>query len=242
MDDSRIETKNVELDEAYVADRPGVAAGHYVGIAVSDTGIGISQELQARIFEPFFSTKEKGKGTGLGLSTVYGIVKQSGGHISVYSEMGMGTSFRVYLPRVNDPLEADTAPVVLPHDERGSETIVLVEDQPSLRELFGTMLTKSGYRVLPAATPAEALELSKTHQDQVHVLMTDVVLPGMNGDALAEEFSRTHPETKILFVSAFTENVVSQRGRLESGTNFLQKPFTHRDLTRKIREILDQKK
>ena len=235
-----IETKNVELDEAYVSERPGVTPGRYVGIAVSDTGIGISRELQARIFEPFFTTKESGMGTGLGLATVYGIVRQSGGHISVYSEVGMGTSFRVYLPLVVDPLETVKAPTVMPHDGRGSETVVLVEDQPTLRELFVTMLVKNGYRVLPVSTPAHALELSKTHNEDLDVLMTDVVLPGMNGRALADEFARIHPETKVLFVSAFTELVISQKAKLPIGTSFLQKPFTHKDLTRKIRQILDE--
>jgi len=234
-----IETKNVVLDQAYVAERSGIAPGAYVSIGVNDTGVGISQELQARIFEPFFTTKERGKGTGLGLATVYGIVKQSGGHVSVYSEVGMGTSFTVYLPRVNDPLETTPSrPASGP--EGGTETILLVEDQPTLRELFGTMLNQRGYRVLTAASPAEALELSKSCADKVHVLMTDVVLPGMNGRALAEQFAEIRPGIKILFISAFTETVVAQNGKLASGTTFLQKPFTHKDLARKLREILDQ--
>jgi signal transduction histidine kinase/CheY-like chemotaxis protein len=234
-----IETKNTELDHAYASERPGITPGAYVSIGVHDTGVGISQELQARIFEPFFTTKERGKGTGLGLATVYGIVKQSGGHVSVYSEVGMGTSFRVYLPRVTDPLET-TASRSASHPERGSETVLLVEDQPALRELFATMLRQSGYRVLSAASPAEALELSKSHPDKVHVLMTDVVLPGMNGRALAEQLAEIRPGIKILLVSAFTETVVARSGKLVSGTRFLQKPFTHKDLARKLREVLDQ--
>jgi len=235
-----IETKDVELDESYARERQGVTPGFYVGVAVSDTGTGMSRELQARIFEPFFTTKESGKGTGLGLATVYGIVKQSGGHISVYSEEGMGTSFRIYLPKVSDPLEIVTKSSPEDREERGSETILLVEDQTSLRELYATMLARNGYHVIPASTPAEALQSSKTLGGDIHLLMTDVILPGMNGRELADEIVRERPGTKVLLVSAFTESLVTDKSRLKIGTGFLQKPFSHRDLGQKIRELLDQ--
>ncbi len=232
-----IETRNVELNEAYAREHAGATSGPCIGIAVSDTGVGISQELQQRIFEPFFTTKERGEGTGLGLATVYGIVKQSGGYISVYSEPGMGTSFRIFLPRVYDPLEIAATPILVSY-AGGSETILLVEDQPTLRELFQAMLTKNGYRVFAAASPTQALEMSRQVR-KVDVLMTDVILPGMNGRVLAEQFMKIQPQTKVLFVSGFTENVVTQ-GKLDSGIGFLQKPFAHHDLSRKIREILDK--
>jgi PAS domain S-box-containing protein len=234
-----IETRNVELDENYVREHPGATVGRHVGISVTDTGIGISRELQSRIFEPFFTTKERGKGTGLGLSTVYGVVKQSGGYISVYSEAGMGTSFRVYLPRVDAPLEAAAGELMPQPEQRGSETILLVEDQLALRELFRTMLLESGYQVLQAATPAEALKLAREAPEKADALMTDVMLPGMNGRALAEQVTKIWPQAKVLFVSGFTENVLNQHGELDAGTGFLQKPFTHKHLNRKLRELLD---
>ncbi len=234
-----IETRNVTLDEEYVRDRPGVPVGQYVAMTVSDTGVGISREVQARIFEPFFTTKGTGSGTGLGLATVYGIVKQSGGHIAVYSEVGVGSSFKVYLPRVDQPVEAAVPDPAAVQDDRGSETILLVEDQAALRELFEIVLTRKGYRVLPAETPSRALELANSHTG-VDVLMTDVILPGMNGPRLAEAVSRIHPQAHVLFVSAFTDAVIPQDGSFTSKANFLQKPFTHKDLTRKIREILSK--
>ncbi len=235
-----IETRNVELDDAYAREHSGATPGRHVGISVSDTGIGISKELQSLIFEPFFTTKERGKGAGLGLATVYGIVKQSGGYISVYSEAGLGTSFRVYLPRVDDPLEVVTTRTPAFYAGGGSETILLVEDQPALLELFRKLLRRDGYQVMAASTPAEALRISQRHPGRVDVLMTDVVLPGMNGRILAEKFAKVHPETRVLFVSGFTENVVTQQGKPDSETSFLQKPFTHQDLSQKIREILDR--
>ena len=232
-----IETRNVELDDAYVREHPGSAAGRFIAVSVSDTGLGISPEVQPRIFEPFFTTKERGHGTGLGLATVYGIVKQSGGYITLYSEPGMGTSFRIYLPRVDEPLEnaAPIAPVA--RLRGGSETVLLVEDQPTLLDLFEAMLKKDGYRVLAAATPTEALEIAN-RAEKVHVLMTDVILPGMNGRVLAERFTKLQPQTRILFVSGFAENVAAH-GKFNAETGFLQKPFTHTDLSRKLRELLD---
>jgi two-component system cell cycle sensor histidine kinase/response regulator CckA len=214
-----IETRNVELDEPYVREHPGATEGPHIGIGVTDSGVGISQDVQARIFEPFFTTKERGKGTGLGLATVYGIVKQSGGHISVYSEPGMGTSFRIYLPKVNEALPF-SAPVTNVSAERGWETILLVEDQTSLREL---------------------LEVARSHAGDLHLLMTDVILPGMNGLSLAEQLRRDRPDLKVLFVSGFTENVVSPEGTLGAGSGFLQKPFSHEQLHQKLSDILHER-
>jgi len=232
-----IETRNVELDESYVLDHPGVPPGQYVGVTVSDTGVGISRELQSQIFEPFFTTK-KGKGTGLGLSTVYGIVRQSGGYVSVYSEPGMGTSFRIYFPAVSGlietpvPIEEDALP------EGGGETILLVEDRGPLRELFQSMLERGGYHLLTAGTPSEALQIAASYSDKIHLLITDVVLPEMTGPELAERYRRTRHESEVLFVSAFTESVISRQGKLSPGVNFLQKPVSQDNLVRKIREIL----
>jgi signal transduction histidine kinase len=236
-----IETRNVELDDEYVREHPGATEGSHVGIGVTDTGIGISQEVQARIFEPFFTTKERGKGTGLGLATVYGIVKQSGGHISVYSEPGMGTSFRIYLPRINEPLPF-SAPVETSRlAERGWETILLVEDQTSLRELFEVMLKQDGYRVLTGDSPQKALEVARSYTGDLHLLMTDVILPGMNGFSLAEQLRKDRPGVNVLFVSGFTENVASPEGTLGAGTGFLQKPFSHQQLHQKLGEILQRR-
>ncbi len=232
-----IETKNVQLDESYVLDHPGVPPGEYVGVAVSDTGVGISRELQSQIFEPFFTTK-KGKGTGLGLSTVYGIVRQSGGYVSVYSEPGMGTSFRIYFPAVSGtiekpmPVKEDASP------EGGGETILLVEDRGPLRELFQSMLERGGYHVLTAGTPNEALQISAAYSNTIHLLIADVVLPEMTGPELAKQFRSTRQESEVLFVSAFTESVISRQGKLSPNLNFLQKPVSHDTLIRKIREIL----
>ncbi len=232
-----VETHNVELDEAYVHEHPGAAAGRFVAISVSDTGLGISPEIQARVFEPFFTTKERGRGTGLGLATVYGIVKQSGGYITLYSEPGVGTTFRIYLPRVDAPLEHSSSLISAAPVRAGSETVLLVEDQAALLELFAAMLKKNGYRVLPAATPDAALEISK-NGEKVDVLMTDVILPGMNGRVLAERLAKIQPQARVLFMSGFTENVAPHE-KFNSKTGFLQKPFTHDDLNRKLREILD---
>ncbi len=232
-----IETRNVKLDESYVFDHPGVPPGQYVCIAVSDTGVGISRELQSQIFEPFFTTK-KGKGTGLGLATVYGIVRQSGGYVSVYSEPGMGTSFRIYFPAVSGSIET---PAPIKEDallEGGGETILLVEDRGPLRELFQSMLERGGYHLLTAGTPSEALQIAASHSDTIHLLITDVVLPEMTGPELAERYRRTRQESEVLFVSAFTESVISRQGKLSPGINFLQKPVSHDNLVRKIREIL----
>lgn len=233
---------NVHLDEAYAARRVVVRPGSYVQIAVTDTGCGMSEEVQAHIFEPFFTTKELGKGTGLGLATVYGIVKQSGGYIWVYSEVGRGTVFRIYLPMVETRSQRP-APV-LPAEEDvlgGCETILLVEDDPSLRDVTTEFLRASGYRVLPAATPAAALQLGDAHIGPIHFLLTDVIMPEMNGRELANKLSVKRPHMRVLYVSGYTDGIIREGtgGVLEPGLAFLQKPYSRQALTRKIRELLD---
>lgn len=234
-----IETANVTLDEAYAAGRPVTVPGRYVMFAVSDTGVGMGEETKARVFEPFFTTKPKGKGTGLGLATVYGIVKQSGGYIWVYSEPGRGTTFKVYLPRVDAPVEpAGTAPVET-SSLRGSETILLCEDQEQVRTLTRRMLEARGYDVLVARSGHEALRLAEERSGPIHLLVTDVVMPGMSGKELALLLNPPRPAMKVLYVSGYTDESIVQHGVLEPGAAFLQKPFTAEMLARKVREVLD---
>jgi signal transduction histidine kinase/ActR/RegA family two-component response regulator len=233
-----IETSNVEIDEVYAKQHPPVTIGGYVMLSVSDTGIGMPAEIRERIFEPFFSTKEKGKGTGLGLATVYGIVKQSHGFVWVYSEPGMGTTFKVYLPRTQGALEAP-APKTEIRTIEGSETILLVEDNAMLRELGQIFLERNGYTVLPAESPAQALDTIQAHPGTIHLLITDVVLPGMNGRKLSEQVEKARPGIKALFVSGYSEDIITHHGELQAGTNFLPKPYSRETLSRKVREVLD---
>ncbi len=234
-----LETCRVYLDEAYARAHAGVKPGEYVMIAVSDTGAGMDAETRSHIFEPFFTTKEKGKGTGLGLATVYGIVKQSGGDIWVYSEPGKGTTFKLYFPRVGDNAE-ELRPLPEPGRGAGTETILVVEDEPSLCELVATMLTARGYHVLKAGDPEEAARVAARHQGPIAMLLTDVVLPQMSGKELADLLVKSRPELKVLFVSGYTENTVVHHGVLEPGFEFLAKPFTDEALARKVRQILDK--
>jgi len=236
-----IETANVSLDGAYVANQPLVAAGDYVMIAMSDTGTGMDAETQARVFEPFFTTKARGKGTGLGLATVYGIVKQSGGYIWVYSELGIGTTFKIYLPRVAGG-EVAEPPIVVPVPTatlHGSETILVVEDQEEVRTLIRKTLEARGYHVLTAANGAAALTTAAAHPGPIHLLLSDVVMPGMSGREVSRLLSPTRLSMRTLYVSGYTDESIVQHGVLEGGVEFLQKPFTAEGLLRRIREVLD---
>ena len=235
-----IETSNVEIDEEYAARHVAVKPGSYVLLAVTDTGCGMDEQTKARIFEPFFTTKEKGKGTGLGLSTVYGIVKQSGGNIWVYSEPGQGTTFKIYLPRELSAATATaTKPPTVPRRATGTETILVVEDEEALRKVAKRTLDAAGYTVLTAADGDEALLTCARHAGDIHLLLTDVVMPRMSGRALAQELSKTRPTLKVLYMSGYTDDAIVHHGVLDAGTHFLGKPFTAADLTRKVREVLD---
>jgi signal transduction histidine kinase len=239
-----IATANVDLDEAYADRRAVVKPGRYVQLAVSDTGCGMDEETRSRIFEPFFTTKEQGKGTGLGLATVYGIVKQSGGYVWVYSEPGHGTAFKVYLPMVDAAAESPRHTERSEELPRGSETILVVEDDALLREVTCEFLQTSGYTVIPAGSPAEAMHLTESHSGPIDFLLTDVIMPKMNGRELATRLSKARPEMKVLYVSGYADGIVrdGMHGALEEGLAFLQKPYTHRALTWKVREILDSQR
>jgi two-component system cell cycle sensor histidine kinase/response regulator CckA len=234
-----LETSNVDLDSAYADEHVTVKPGKYVMLAVSDTGIGMSQQTIAHIFEPFYTTKESGSGTGLGLSTVYGIVKQSGGYIWVYSEPGKGSTFKVYLPRVEDAVEkTETGPAPVQETQRGWETILLVEDEEAVRELIYAVLTEHGYDVIAARDPEHAIKLATSYAREIHMLLTDVIMPGMSGRELANNVSARRPGIRILFMSGYTDNVITTGGMLEKGLAFLQKPFSPSTLIQKVREVL----
>jgi PAS domain S-box-containing protein len=234
-----IETQNAELSEEYAEGHLPVVPGAYVMLAVSDTGIGMDAQTRGRIFEPFFTTKDKGKGTGLGLSTVYGIVKQSGGYIWAYSEPGRGTTFKVYLPRVDAPVEAIAPPPQPGGTLAGTETVLLAEDDELLRPLARGLLQKLGYTVLDAGSAEEALALAGAHAGPIHLLFADVVMPGESGRQLASRLAELRPDTRVLYTSGYTDDAIVHHGMLEPGLNYLQKPFTPAALARKVREVLD---
>ncbi len=233
-----IETSAAELNESYGQTHPGVRPGRYVLLSLSDTGTGMDTQTQARIFEPFFTTKEPGKGTGLGLSTVYGIVKQHEGHIAVYSEPGQGTTFKVYLPRVDEEAAREEAAPAPPRAAVEGGTVLLVEDDEEMRQLSREILEAQGYHVLEAQDGEAALELSEGHAGPVHLLLTDMVMPRMTGRQLAERLRSSRSEMRVLFVSGYAGDMVVRDGDLEAGMAFLQKPFTPNQLGRKIRELM----
>jgi CheY-like chemotaxis protein len=235
-----IETANVELSAEYAGHHIDVAAGPYTLLAVSDTGTGMDDATKTRLFEPFFTTKEQGKGTGLGLSIVYGIIKQCGGEILVYSEPGHGTTFKIYLPVVNASPEALRPEAEEREITAAFETVLLVEDEPQVRSLTRTMLNSRGYRVLEAASAGDALKIIAEPDRPIDLLLTDIVMPGMNGADLARQAAGVRPAIRVLFMSGYTESGVMDRGVLDPETPFIQKPFTLRALDRKIREVLSR--
>ncbi len=235
----KIQTANVELDQTYTRNHPGSKAGTYVLLAVTDTGKGMDAATLTHIFEPFFTTKERGQGTGLGLATVYGIVKQSNGYIGVDSSLGKGASFQIYLPRHEGQPAAKEQKSGPPENLRGTESILLAEDSESLRKLAQTNLESAGFRVLSACSGEEALEIASRHGSTFDLLLTDVVMPGMNGRVLAEQLSPRQPGMKVLYMSSYTDSFIAGHGVLNPGTHLLHKPFTEDALIRKVREVLD---
>jgi two-component system, cell cycle sensor histidine kinase and response regulator CckA len=233
-----IETAHVELDEGYTKRRIAVKRGPYVLLAVSDTGHGMDGATRERLFEPFFTTKGQGKGTGLGLSTVFGVVKQSGGTLDVYSEVGSGTSFKVYLPliQVAEPADRDQAQR---KTRRGNETILLVEDDEMVRNLVRETLEREGYKILDAPDPVEARRLVDHHRGSLQLLITDVVLPKLSGRQLAEDLTKVRTDLKVLYMSGYTDSAVVNNGILTQEVAFLQKPFTPQALAQKVREVLE---
>jgi two-component system cell cycle sensor histidine kinase/response regulator CckA len=237
-----IQTANVELDAAFVREHPGSVPGQYVMLAVTDTGTGMDPETQAQIFEPFFTTKGRDQGTGLGLATVYGVVKQSNGYIAVESEKGKGAVFKIFLPRIEQPVTAPSKSSPEPLTIRGSETILLVEDAEPLRLLAQLFLKENGYQVLAAADGSEAQQVAAQNPGPIHLLLTDVVMPGINGRVLAERLAPRHPAMKVLYMSGYTDSFIAGHGVLEEGIHLLHKPFTEEVLVRKVRELLDGSK
>jgi signal transduction histidine kinase len=236
-----IATNNVTLDEHYTRSHPGAGPGDYVMLSVSDTGTGMTEEVKARLFEAFFTTKPLGKGTGLGLATCQTIVQQSGGHIAVYSEIGLGTTFKVYFPRVQLPLDAAAKSTQTGPPPRGTETLLIVEDEPAVRQLAQSVLEAQGYEVLSASNGRDGLRAARAHKGApIRLVVTDVVMPQMGGKVMTEWFKTTNPALKILFTSGYTDDAIAHHGVLDAGVEFLSKPYTPAMLARKVREMLDQ--
>jgi CheY-like chemotaxis protein len=233
-----VRTENVEIDALYSQTVPGLQPGRHVVLSVTDTGCGMDADTQARIFEPFFTTKETGKGSGLGLATVYGTVKQNRGDVHVYTKPGYGTTFRVYLPGVDEAEPSVGGSVATGRAEGGDETILLVEDERQIRGLLQQLLEEKGYRVLEAESAARAEEILKTYEGDIRLLVSDVVMPDKSGPELAEELSRLRPGVKVIFMSGYPYRVVSERGPLPHASNFLEKPFTCDALLAKVRTVL----
>jgi CheY-like chemotaxis protein len=234
-----IETSNVDWDENYVRAHPAGKAGPYVMLAISDNGIGMADETKAHIFEPFFTTKGRGKGTGLGLSTVYGIVKQSDGFIWVYSELNKGTTFKTYLPQAEGMVSKPNGESKSEFEFRGYETVLVVEDEAPVRALAGRILRDRGYTVIEAPNGIEALRLAREFAGDIHLVLTDVVMPGMSGKELVTQLEALRPGIKALYISGYTDNAIIHKGMLDSDVAFLQKPFTIEILTRRVLETIN---
>jgi CheY-like chemotaxis protein len=235
-----IETRNVELDSSYVRARPGVATGRHVLLAVSDTGVGMDEDVRAHLFEPFFTTKEPGQGTGLGLATVHGIVRQSGGHVWAYSEVGKGSSIKIYVPAVGEAAER-LPPKVSDTDglPAGTETVLVAEDDDAVRAVTVEALRRVGYTVLAAPSGEEALALAGSHDGEVHLLLTDVVMPGLGVRELVAALAALHPGARVLYMSGYTDDAINHQGLLEPTVNYIEKPFTPAKLIRHVRRLLD---
>jgi two-component system, cell cycle sensor histidine kinase and response regulator CckA len=234
-----IETQNVYLEDDYISQHIEISPGAFVRMTVTDTGDGMDELTRRRVFEPFFTTKEIGKGTGLGLSTVYGIVKQSGGDIMVYSEIGHGTTFKVYLPSVDQSVEQPQWVADRDHQYAGTETILLVEDDDVVRRLVCEVLTSNGYRILEAKSGKAALSICRSHAGVIHLLLTDVIMPAMGGRELKDKVTNLCPDVKILFMSGYTDDSVANRGIYDADFAFIEKPFTPDGLARRVREVLE---
>jgi len=234
-----VETANIELDQSFMQDAV-IHPGSYVMLAVSDDGIGMTEETRRRLFEPFFTTKEVGKGTGLGLATVDGIVKQSGGYIWVYSEPGKGATFKVYLPRAAGEGVGEERVVSVETLPVPTETVLVVEDEAAVRVLTRRILQQAGYRVFDSPGPRQAEALCDQHKKTFQLLVTDVIMPGSNGPELFERLAQQNPDLKVLYVSGYTDDTILHQGRLDPGVEFLQKPFTAAALTRRVREVLNR--
>jgi len=234
-----IETGRHTFDAKYCKEHPGFIPGNFVLLAVSDNGCGMDKHTLDNLFEPFFTNKEVGEGTGLGLATIYGIVKQNNGFINVYSEPGRGSTFKIYLPRLVSDEDTDKAVLDKKEAAGGTEIILLVEDEPTILRMTRMMLEKKGYTVITAATPTEAMEKAKSHSGFIDLLMSDVIMPEMNGRELSEQMTSLCPDIKLLFMSGYTSNVIAHHGVLDHGVEFIQKPFSMKDMTIKVREVLD---
>jgi CheY-like chemotaxis protein len=234
-----VETRNVDLTEQHTARHLAVSPGAFVRMTVTDTGVGIPRDVQAHIFEPFFTTKAVGKGTGLGLSTVYGIIKQSGGDIDVYSEVGHGTTFKIYLPCVDENVQRAKWTDDRSESLTGTETILVVEDEGTVRSLVREILEGCGYRVLEAAGGHEALSICEAYTQQIHLLLTDVIMPKMGGVQLSERVKEMLPDIRTLFMSGYTDDSITDRGLIEETESFIEKPFTPDELSSKVRSVLD---
>jgi CheY-like chemotaxis protein len=235
-----VTTVNTTLDKNHLNNFPDMDAGDYVMLAIADTGTGMSEEVKAHLFEPFFTTKPSGRGTGLGLATCFGIVKQNTGHINVESELGSGTTFKIYFPQVQSALESPRVRITPTEVAGGNETVLLVEDEPVVRELAVATLREKGYTVVEAVNGEEGLRLARQHDGKIDLVLTDVVMPVMGGKEMADALRTSHPDTKVLFTSGYTEDALGHHGVLRPGILFLPKPYLTATLARKVREVLDE--